>query len=266
VCKCRIIEQNTEKSNAIGAFYRSLSVPHKGFHYEPELINCLNGSRTLPFGWSGFLFFLTLNPASVINVAFQKNIRRSDQEIIDMICLSTTTRNQAIEEIYHWNDLKLKVQGYVLQHGGSISEALEIYHEGIIVLDRNIRTGKYEPVATLQAYLYSICRFIWKNERRKKQKISDRDPSDHDDEVDHITPEITFFQEERKLQLKKVLELLDDSCRKILTLWKMSYSMEEIARSLNLSSGDMAKKYKYRCMKKLMVVLDQKPNLLESLQ
>ncbi|MBK8502438.1 MAG: sigma-70 family RNA polymerase sigma factor [Saprospiraceae bacterium] len=199
-------------------------------------------------------------------MASKKNTRRSDQEIIDMICQSTSKRNQAIEEIYHWNDLKLKVQGHVLQYGGSIPEALEVYHEGIIALDRNIRNGKYTLEASLEAYLYSICRFIWNNEWRKKQRIANRDPSSGADETDHTTPEVTFFQEERKVLLKKVLDLLDDSCRKILTLWKMSYSMDEIALSLNLSSAAMAKKYKYRCMKKLMVVLDQKPNLLESLQ
>jgi RNA polymerase sigma factor (sigma-70 family) len=199
-------------------------------------------------------------------VASQNISNLSDQQIIDMICHSNSARNQAIEVIYHWDDLKLKIQGYVIQNGGSISEALEVYHEGIILLDRNIRNGRYQPSATLQAYLYSVCRFIWNNEWRKKKKISSTDPSSRSDEADDTTPEVTFFQEERKLLLTKVLSLLDDSCRKILTLWKMSYSMDEIARSLNLSSGDMAKKYKYRCMKKLMVALEQKPNLLESLQ
>ena len=197
-------------------------------------------------------------------LAFNPKIELSDLEIIEMICRSNASRKEAIEVIYQWHDLKNQVEKFVTQHGGSSTESLGIFHEGIIILDRNIRHGKYTPEANLQGYLYSICRYIWKNEWRKKQKKSNW--SFKADEIDDDTPEIQLFDQERKSLLKKVLGMLDESCRKILTLWKLSYTMDEIAQNLGLSSGQLAKKYKYRCLKKLMLTLDQKPNLLEALK
>jgi len=53
---------------------------------------------------------------------------------------------------------------------------------------------------------------------------------------------------------------------RILTMWKLSYTMSEIATEMKLSSPEMAKKYRYRCMNKLMVTLDQHPQLLIALK
>lgn len=181
-----------------------------------------------------------------------------------MIRRQNDDRKAAIECIYHWQKVKDQVTNLVVQKGGSSTEAEDIFHEGIIVLDRNIRLGRYQPDASLRGYLYSICRFLWQNEWRKKQKNYSMESAP--DKNDDQTPEIHFFNEERKLHLQKVLNLLDESCRTILKLWKLSYSMEEIASYLSLSSAQMAKKYKYRCMKKLMLALDRQPHLLEALK
>ncbi|MCB0668745.1 MAG: sigma-70 family RNA polymerase sigma factor [Saprospiraceae bacterium] len=197
-------------------------------------------------------------------MAYQSKKELSDKDLVDMICRSEASRKEAIECIYHWQKVKDQVAGLVVQKGGSLNEALDIYHEGIIILDRNIRQGRYKPEASLQGYLYSICRFLWQNEWRKMQKNYSLENADGG--KDEHTPEMQLFDEERKQVLVKVLGLLDESCRKILKLWKLSYTMDEIARNLDLSSAGMAKKYKYRCMKKLMLVLDQQPNLLDALK
>ena len=100
--------------------------------------------------------------------------------------------------------------------------------------------------------------------RRKKTDL--HEDLKHKSNADDLTPEITLFAEEKKDMLRDILNLLDDSCRSILTLWKQSYSMQEIAEKLNLSSAQLAKKYKYRCIKKLMKVLENKPQLLKALK
>jgi hypothetical protein len=51
-----------------------------------------------------------------------------------------------------------------------------------------------------------------------------------------------------------------------LTLWKLSYSMAEIAATLHLSSPELAKKYRFRCMQKLLAELDNHPQLLNALK
>lgn len=188
--------------------------------------------------------------------------RYSDTQILSMITKDPDSRKKAIEYIYLLDNLKAKVASYVVKHGGQQTDVLDVFHDGIVVLDRNIRSGKFRSQSSIEGYLYSICRFLWNNQKRKQKKII-REPT-HDN-IDLFTPEISLFDTEKKSTLRQALELLDDSCRLILKLWKLSYSMEEIADHLSLSSARMAKKYRYRCMKKLMIALKSRPDILKLL-
>ncbi len=188
--------------------------------------------------------------------------RYSDTQILSMIVQDPDSRKEAIEYIYQLDELKGKVASYVIKHGGQQTDVLDVFHDGIVVLDRNIRTGKFRSESSIEGYLYSICRFLWNNQKRKLNKIV-QEPTH--DKIEIITPEISLFATEKKSTLRKALELLDDSCRLIIKLWKLSYSMEEIAGQLSLSSARMAKKYRYRCMKKLMIALKSRPDILKLL-
>jgi RNA polymerase sigma factor (sigma-70 family) len=190
----------------------------------------------------------------------------SDAELCEAIASGSEARNKAIETIYNWQDMKEKVTTYVQHHGGSRSDGLDIFHDGIIALDTNIRTGKFRAESGLQGYLYTICRYIWNNEWRRRIKSSSQEIQDSQFGPDDKTPEIIFRSQEETVLLKKVLLLLDESCKKILTLWKLSYTMAEIAAEMQLSSPEMAKKYRYRCMQKLIGELDNHPLLLNALK
>ena len=181
-----------------------------------------------------------------------------------MILSSGSTRRKAIEIIYGWSSLKENVQKYVLSNSGSEADALDVFHEGIIALDRNIRTGKFRKESTLEGYLFGICRYVWQNQRRKSQReiLTDSLPDEKGDGDAEIR---TMKMEERDI-LSKIVALLDGSCRKILSLWKKSFTMLEIAEALHLSSPEMAKKYKYRCNKKLKAELALNPHLIISLR
>lgn len=162
--------------------------------------------------------------------------------------------------------MKAKVTSYVQHHGGNRADGLDIFHDGIIALDTNIRSGKFRAESGLQGYLYTICRYSWNNEWRRRIKSSPVDVQEVPPEPDDLTPEIVLRTQEETQLLTRVLMLLDDSCKKILTLWKLSYSMAEIATEMQLSSPELAKKYRYRCMQKLIGELDQHPQLLNALK
>lgn len=190
----------------------------------------------------------------------------SDAELCAAIASGSEARNKAIETIYNWHEMKAKVTTYVQRHGGNRTEGIDVFHDGIIALDKNIRSGKYRAETNLQGYFYTICRFIWNNEWRRRMKITPGDVTDLQLEPDDITPDLLLRSQEETMLLRKVLELLDESCKKILTLWKLSYSMAEIAVAMQLSSPEMAKKYRYRCMQKLIGELDHHPHLLNALK
>lgn len=190
----------------------------------------------------------------------------TDAELCDAIASGSEARNRAIETIYNWHEMKEKVTTYVQRHGGNRSDGLDIFHDGIVALDKNIRSGKYRAESNLQGYFYTICRFIWNNEWRRRMKLTSGEVQEFHLEPDDITPEVLLYSQEETILLRKVLQLLDESCKKILTMWKLSYSMVEIATELNLSSPELAKKYRFRCMQKLLGELDQHPHLLNALK
>jgi RNA polymerase sigma factor (sigma-70 family) len=153
----------------------------------------------------------------------------------------------------------------VLKNGGDVHKADDVFHEGIIALDKNIRANEFKGHADLKGYFYKICIFIWINKWKKDSNIQLTEIENTGSEYSP-SPETIFIDNRQKELLNKVLELIDLPCRKILMLWKLSYSMEEISKACNLSSSQMAKKYRYRCMKKLLKLLDDHPSLLNDLQ
>ncbi|MCB0608556.1 MAG: sigma-70 family RNA polymerase sigma factor [Lewinellaceae bacterium] len=189
----------------------------------------------------------------------------TDQALIEGILKGGTARQQAIKVIYHLESLRDKVVWYVQQNNGNRDDGLDMFHEGIIVLDRNIREQKFRGDSSLSLYLYAICRFLWMNQLRKNQKVELKEDHSGMDEPNEETPEIALISEERQHLFRKLLGTLGEKCRKVLEMWQLSYSMEEIAEKMGLSSEKMARKSKYRCMQSLIEMVKQQPDWREQL-
>lgn len=190
----------------------------------------------------------------------------NDQALIQAVKSGGSARQNAIRQIYDNRELKMKVIQFVKNHGGNEEDGRDMFHEGIIVLDRNIREEKFREETSLQGYLYSICRFLWMNQARKDAKVNLTDQNTPFEGEFSATPESAYFDEERKKVLRGVLEQLGDRCQRILELWKLSYSMEEIAVEMGLANEGQARKAKYRCHMSLMELLDKNPNITELLK
>jgi len=195
-----------------------------------------------------------------------QTINWTDAQILDAINSGGQTRQKALREIYGDNELKRKVILFVRSRSGNADDGQDMFHEGIIVLDRNIREGKFRGESPLKGYLYAICRFLWMNQWRKKAHTTLGADVVLANEPDEYTPEITLITQERKDLLTHLLQQLGERCQKILELWKLSYSMEEIADSLGFSSADMARKAKYRCHVSLVELVRQNPEMQKTLK
>jgi len=175
--------------------------------------------------------------------------------LIDAIKEGGAKRQQAIRTIYDDRILKGKVINFVRNHGGNTEDGQDIFHEGIIALDRNIRENKFREETGVQGYLFSICRFAWMNRARKQSKMRLTDETSTFDGFDEETPDVTFFEKEQKELLQKILEM-----------WKLSYSMSEIAKKMNLANDVQARKAKYRCHNSMMKYLEKNPQIIELLK
>lgn len=184
----------------------------------------------------------------------------TDQELVTAIKSGGAGRQAAIRFIYQKADLRQKVIHFVCQNRGNEEDGSDMFHEGIIVLDRNIREHKFRAESSLEGYLYSICRFLWQNQRRKKARIDLKDDFSQMDQIETTTPETQLLSDEKKNLLRRALDELGERCRRILELWQLSYSMEEIATEMDFSSAQMARKNKYRCQQSLMEFFQEQPN------
>lgn len=190
----------------------------------------------------------------------------TDDEIIQAIKQGGTQRQLAIRHIYKDEAFSQKVIQFVQANTGNYQDGQDMFHEGIIVLDRNIRNDKFRGESSLKGYLYSTCRFLWMNQIRKKSKVSLTEDQQVMDSNDLESPEVIALKDEKKMLLSKILEQLGDRCKKVLELWRLSYSMEEIASQVGLSSAAMATKTKYRCHKQLIQFLNEHPQLMDLLK
>ncbi len=185
----------------------------------------------------------------------------SDAVILDNIKAGGARRQKAIAMIYEDNALKNQVIGFVLNNNGNRDDGIDIFHEGIIALDENVRKDKFKGDGKLKGYLYSICRFLWLNRLKKDQRIKYTSESHELDQVTFTTPEHLSLAAEQKDILDQLLGRLGGKCQQILEMWKLSYSMEEIARDVGLSNAGVARRQRYNCYQKLLQIIEQEPNL-----
>jgi DNA-directed RNA polymerase specialized sigma24 family protein len=77
---------------------------------------------------------------------------------------------------------------------------------------------------------------------------------------------VTLIDEERNQLLDQTLTMLGEKCKKILELWKLSYSMDEISQILGLPSESMARKLKFQCMQNLIKLVNENEDLKSNLK
>lgn len=194
-------------------------------------------------------------------------ITYTNESFVAAIKKGGTVRQTAIRWLYDDKELQQRVISFVKNNRGNQEDGTDMFHEGIIVIDRNIREDKFRGEAPVKGYLYSICRFLWMNQMRKQERVNLVDPIQPvKEEADLVTPEVSFRSDERKNLLSQLLDQLGEQCRKVLEMWKLSYSMSEIAETLQLSNEANARKIKYRCHLAMMEYLEKNPGMVKLLK
>ncbi len=184
-----------------------------------------------------------------------------DQQLVEDILAGGGRRQQAIATIYQDRQLKNQVLAHVKSNKGNSDDALDIFHEGIIAMDQSIRAGKFRGESALAGYLFSICKYLWLNKLRKLQRVTYTAEESVLDQVASQDPEKLSMAKEQKEVLQQLLSRIGDKCRQILELWRLSYSMEEIAEQVGLDNAGIARRQRYNCYQKLIAIVDAEPHL-----
>jgi RNA polymerase sigma factor (sigma-70 family) len=136
---------------------------------------------------------------------------------------------------------------FIKMHGGNEDEAKDIFQESLFIFYRNVQRTDFQLTAALNTYLFSICKYLWKDELKKKNRIvsyevKDAPVEDLDDSKD---------AEHKSAWLDKVIQSLGAKCIEILQLfYYQKLSMEQIATQLDYKNTDTVKTQKYKCIER----------------
>jgi RNA polymerase sigma factor (sigma-70 family) len=188
----------------------------------------------------------------------------NDEAIVAGIQGMAAERDRALQQFLRQHrDLRGQILHFVSLNRGNEQDGEDLFQDALVLFDRRIRRDGFEGKSSLATYFTSIARLHWIGKLRRKPDTQDLPERREDDSIED--PEADYLGEEKKAILTAALERIGEKCKKLLNLYKLDYSMEEIATELGISSAAMAKKDAYRCRMKLRDYLMERPDLLRQL-
>jgi RNA polymerase sigma factor (sigma-70 family) len=188
----------------------------------------------------------------------------NDEAIVAGIQGTAAERDRALQQFLRQHrDLRGQILHFVSLNRGNEQDGEDLFQDALVLFDRRIRRDGFEGKSSLATYFTSIARLHWIGKLRRKPDTQDLPERREDDSIED--PEADYLGEEKKAILTAALERIGEKCKKLLNLYKLDYSMEEIATELGISSAAMAKKDAYRCRMKLRDYLMERPDLLRQL-
>lgn len=191
----------------------------------------------------------------------------SHQEVILKIKKGGKAKEMLLKALYENKKVWQTVLKYVQTQGGKEQETKEIFQESIITLNRKISEPSFELTSNLSTYFIGICKLNWKAHQRKirqKQRIEQVVQNKYN--IMDETPETIYLNHEKKAIIEELTNQIGEKCKKMLELYGLSYSMQEIAEELGYKNKNMSKKAVARCRKKLKQLIQQYPRLLQLLK
>jgi RNA polymerase sigma factor (sigma-70 family) len=173
-------------------------------------------------------------------------VNPSDQELIEQLLSgSQLQREKGWEYVYRM--YYPVIRDMVMKNNGSVQDAVDIFQDGLLVLNRNLNNGTFRNEATLNTYIFSICKNLWLKEYNRKQRQSLV-------EQELIVETRQHFDYIVNVEVVgRLMNELEEDCRKILIEYYFNNrSMAELKVMFNVSSIQAAKNKKWRCLKYLI--------------
>ena len=142
----------------------------------------------------------------------------------------------------------------------TVDEAKEVYQLSIVIFYENILSGRLTHMtSTIKSYLFAI----GKNKMLEYKKYGNRFVNDVDGNLGtQMEDESKTEKQEKEITftiVEECLHLLGDPCQSLLDLYYYhKKTMTEIAEQLGYKNTDTAKNQKYKCMKRLKKLFEER--------
>jgi RNA polymerase sigma factor (sigma-70 family) len=168
----------------------------------------------------------------------------NDQQIIEFI-RSDKSAN-ALNSLYKHFPLMRKM---VMANGGSKVDAEDVFQEALIILIRKVQSPDFKLTAQLSTYLFSVCRFVWMDELKKRGRFVTEELAVDINAIEQHDLADAIAEEDRAKLAERALNELKDRCRELLLLFYHGrMKLQDIATKMGYSSESTAKNQKYKCL------------------
>lgn len=180
----------------------------------------------------------------------------TDQEILEAI--KNKRNDKAFGALYKNFPAIRKM---IISNNGLKEDAEDIFQEALIILCSKVNQGDFTLRAQLGTFLYSVSRFLWNDELKRRGRRNDI--LTDIDLFENSTLTELMMEEEHKAKLaEKTMDTLGERCKELLVLfYTKSMKLQEIASKMGYNSENTAKNQKYKCLemaKKNLKELQQK--------
>lgn len=157
---------------------------------------------------------------------------------------------------------------YVMNNSGSRQDAEDIFQEVLVSFIELVQQDKFRGESTVKTFLYSLNRYTWLNELKRRGRALAREEKYEKGQVQiEMDAGHTIADREGKAEVLKVVAELGDTCKKILLLFYYeNLSMKEILDQTDYESEQVVRNKKYKCLKQLEQMVNANPALRETLK
>jgi len=182
----------------------------------------------------------------------QKKIH-DDQKYVDGLVANNSFIIQAI-----YDKFAPKVVNYIKQNNGDEHSAQDIIQETIITIYNQGSQKKLQLTCPFDAYFFLLCKRKWLNHLKKNNKnqvtINEEVLSKNDD-AQELSFETSDFENKQAL-FNQMFQKLGTACKELLKATFKTKSMEEVAKSLDISYA-YARKKKSLCIGQLTKLVQE---------
>ena len=190
-------------------------------------------------------------------------MKGTDQEIINGIANSD---HQTLTAFYERN--YRIIQKLIITNSGTEGEVADVFQDALLLMYQKIKEKDLQLTCSIHTYFYAICKNLWMNKLRRKNKIQ------YQDQLEEVIPQADVFTEDLEMNLitkekealfRKYLLQLGEPCTQLLVLVCSEENYRTIAQKLGITEGNVRKK-KFDCKEKLLKMIRKDPAYRELTQ
>ena len=179
-----------------------------------------------------------------MDYSIQYSIEPKVDEVIGLVTLDQLSFNEVYEREFP------RIARLVLNHGGTLETACDIFQDAMVILLEKIGHGKLTLTSSIGTYLYSVCRHILGDHFRRNNKDRKMKAWYTDEYRDDL-----FFPWEKPENYDRVAEVMDrlgEPCKTLLEwFYYRQKDWEFIASKLGYKDAASARNQKYKCLEKI---------------